>query len=224
MRRIWVTRDEGPDGPLSEALRMAGLHPVCAPLISRQIVADLAPTIAALAPRDWLVLTSPFAIDNIPAHLIACRTAVVGASSERAAAARGIRVDLVSTEETGASLWRELAEHIDDARRICFPRSDLAHPPPEIAGIKVDSPVLYRTAPCPFDPALVQDVAAAAIASPSAARAIAGHRPPRCASIGPTTSAALRACGIEPWLESACSSFESLAACLAAALEVQKGD
>jgi uroporphyrinogen-III synthase len=225
MRRIWVTRDEGSDGPLCRALAAAGLEPVCAPVVSRRIVADLAATLAGLGPSDWLVLTSPYTINNVPAHLIGCRTAVVGEASRQAAAARGIRVDLVSAEANGVSLWRDLAARLEGGERICYPRSDLANPPAEIGGMKIDSPVFYSTLPCPFDAALVRDAAAAAVASPSAARVVAGLKPPpRCGSIGPTTSAALRSSGIEPWLESPSASFESLAAAIARAMRDEQGD
>ena len=214
--RIWVTRDEPPTGPLCAALKSRGLEPVCEPVVQRRISGDVDADLRALRPRDWLILTSTFAIEAIKPEIVACRVAVVGESSRAAAAAKGLRVERVSPDGTGDSLWRSLKADADGARRICYPRSSLADAPTPWPGIALTCPVLYTTEPRPVKPAAIRGINIAAIASSSAAEAVAKLAPAiRCASIGPTTSAALRARGIEPWLESPSSDFDSLAEAIA---------
>lgn len=221
--RVWVTRDEGPDGELCSALRSVGLTPVCEPVIERRVTADVDKLIGGLDEGDWLVLTSPFAIERATnlGHLKpSCRLAVVGEASRRAAERCGLKVDLVGPDGTGAGLWAALAAQLDGARTVCYPRSSAAAGPPELSGVRVLSPVFYQVVPRDFDHGVAGTVAAAAITSPSAARAmlLLGRPPPPCASIGGTTSAALRRCGIEPWLESPQPSLAKLAAAIAGAL------
>jgi uroporphyrinogen-III synthase len=178
--------------------------------------------VAQLGEHDWLVLTSPYAIENIPADAVRCRVAVVGLPSSRLALERGLRVTLQGKDGTGMSLWSELSGHTVGASRILFPRSELAPVPASIGGTGVEAPVLYTTVPRPFDSARVASVSAAAVTSPWAAAVLAGlDVPPRCASIGPTTSAALRARGVEPWIEAAAPSFPALARSIAAAIDVK---
>ncbi len=61
--RVWVTRDEKPDGPLSAALWEAGLSVVHEPVLERRVVNDAHEAITKLGPDDWLVLTSVYAIE-----------------------------------------------------------------------------------------------------------------------------------------------------------------
>ena len=60
--RVWVTRDEPNDGPLSTALRKHGLVAVTEPVLERRIVPQTLSLIDRLGRDDWLVLTSPFAV------------------------------------------------------------------------------------------------------------------------------------------------------------------
>ncbi len=215
--KVWVTRDEGADGPLCAALRRAGLEPVYEPVIERRVTGDVAREIAELGPEDWLVLTSAFAIRAIPAGHVRCRVAVVGEASRAEAAVRGLRVALVSPDGTGQGLWRELTRHLGGARRVCYPRSSRAEEPARMEGVAVSSPVLYRTESRRVDPSRLHGVEIAAVCSPSAAGGVLAARPGvRCASIGPTTSAALRERGVEPWLEAPEPNFDSLAREIAA--------
>lgn len=214
--KVWVTRDEGADGPLATALRRAGLEPVYEPVIERRIVADVIREIEGLAPQDWLVLTSAFAIRAIPADKLRCRVAVVGEASRAEAGVRGMRVSLVSPDGTGAGLWKALAADLSGASRVCYPRSSRADGPALLTGVTVTSPVLYHTAARAADPARLAGVDVATLASPSAVEGVLKLLPGvRCASIGPTTSAALRARGIEPWVESPEPSFDALARAIA---------
>ena len=86
---------------------------------------------------------------------------------------------------------------------------------PELpAGVHVVSPVLYETAPRSWRRGVIEEVDVVAVASPSAVRAVGALNLP-WASIGPTTTAALREAGIEPWVEAAEPSFEALARAIA---------
>jgi uroporphyrinogen-III synthase len=219
MKRIWVTRDEEPGGELASALRAAGLEPILEPVLERRIVGDASETLRALGHRDWLVLTSPFAIGAIAPPLVRCRVAVVGEASRRAAESRGLRVDLTSPDGTGEGLWRALRECTPNGARIFYPRSALARPREGWTGVEVSSPILYDTVPRPFDPSIAGRTDAVSLTSPSAVRAIATLPDlPRCASIGPTTSASLRAAGLRVWVESPNPDFRTFAQVLAQAL------
>ncbi len=212
--RVWVTRDERSDGPLSCALREAGLAVVLEPVLERRVLTDAAEVIGRLGPDDWLVLTSVFAIEAValqPAR--APRVAVVGESSREAALGRGFRVEMVSPKGTAASLFAELRDTVRRGR-ICYPRSSLATPPPRWGEVELLSPVLYETLQRRFDRNVIETVEVAAVASPSAVDAI-GVVDLRFASIGPTTSAALRRIGVEPWVEAPEQDFTSLAAAIA---------
>jgi uroporphyrinogen-III synthase len=215
--KVWVARDEPAGGPLCRALAAAGLEPVCEPVVERRLVGDVAAAIAALGPEDWLVLTSRFAVESIPAARVKCRVAVVGDSSLAAAKGRGLRVERVSPDGTGAGLWRSLRESSEGARQICYPRSSLADVPMAWPGIKLDTPVLYEVIDRTPEMSRLVGVPVAALTSPSAVAGVLSAKPGiRCASIGPTTSASLRARGVEPWLVAPGPSFESLARAIAA--------
>ncbi len=223
--RVWVTRDEPPDGPLSTALRNVGLEVVLEPVIEKRIchAGPAGEAIRRLSADDWLVLTSPFAIEaaitvageaaRVP------RVAVVAEPSSKAAESRELRVALISPGGDGESLFAELRKRATGCR-VCYPRSSLAKPPDTWPGITLDSPVLYETTPRAFDAGVINRIDVIAVASPSAVQAIATAAegasgthptPPRFASIGPATSAAVRALGQEPWVESVSRSFESFA-------------
>jgi uroporphyrinogen-III synthase len=212
--KVWVTRDEAADGPLSMALRKAGLDPVLEPVVTRRVLGDARDEIARLGPDDWLVLTSVFAVETVavePARVP--RVAVVGEASRQAALALNLRVELISADGTAAGLFHELAERAGGAT-VLYPRSSLANVPELPAGIHVVSPVLYETAPRSWRRSVVEEVDVVAVASPSAVRAV-GRVDLPYASIGATTTVALREGGIKPWVEAAEPSFEALARAIA---------
>ncbi|MBN2563776.1 MAG: uroporphyrinogen-III synthase [Phycisphaerae bacterium] len=214
--KVWVTRDEPPDGPLSTALRGAGLDVVLEPVIEKRVVGDPSEAIRRLGPNDWLVLTSPYAIEAVVALVGDAaripRVAVVAEPSRRAAEDRGLRVELVGPGGTGKSLFRELRAEATRGK-VCYPRSSLAAVPEPWPGVELDCPVLYETCTRAFSPDVVTQVDVLSVASPSAVRAVGPLDLP-FASIGPTTSAAIREIGREPWVESPSPSFESLASAI----------
>lgn len=214
--RVWVTREEPADGPLCAALREHGLTAVLEPVIERCVVAEPAELLRELGPGDWLVLTSPFAI-----YAADCRAArvpnvaVVGEPSRQLAESLGLRVALVSPEPTGRSLWRTLRQRVSGAR-VCYPRSSQAPMPEGWPGVRLSAPILYETRERSFDRSVVGRVDVIAVASPSAVKAVGRQELP-FASIGPTTTAALRRLGLEPWVEARPPSLPALAKAIAAA-------
>ena len=213
--RVWVTRDESDDGPLCAALRAHGLEPVLVPVLQRRVLAEALHEIARLAPDDWLVLTSPYAIEAAACDAARTpRVAVVSEPSRRVAAQHGMRVELVSTRGDGQSLFDELRRVATDGV-VCYLRSSLAKEPAPWSGVELRCAVLYETVPRAFDRAVIQRVNVIAVASASAVRAIGPTDLP-LASIGRSTSAAIRALGVEPWLEAPSPSFDALAAAIAA--------
>ncbi len=221
--KVWVTREEVPDGPLSTALRAAGLRVVLEPVLERRVIADAAEAIAQLGPDDWLVLTSAYAVEAVaPEPARVPHVAVVGEASRRAAEARDFRVDLVSAGGDAKSLFEELHARVTRGK-VCYPRSSLVAAPDPWPGIELVSPVLYETRAREFDRTVIRSVDVVSVASPSAAQALGpalqSVSPPfdlPFASLGPSTSRALRELGIEPWVEAPLRSFESLAATIAA--------
>ncbi len=170
--RVWVTRDEETDGPLSTALRAAGLTVVHEPVLTRRVVDDAAETISQLGPDDWLVLTSVYAVETVavePARVP--RVAVVSEPSRRAAEARGFRVELVSAGGDGKSLFHELRQRATRGK-VCYPRSSLARPPEPWPGVELISRILYETAPRDFDRGVIRRVDVVTVTSPSAVDAI----------------------------------------------------
>ncbi len=212
---VWVTRDETEDGPLSTALRERGVAVLLEPVVERRTVADPAALISGLRPDDWLVLTSPYAIDAVAA-VPAARTpqvAVVGESSRAMAEAAGLRVALVAASGLGSTLFEQLRQTVSTGV-VCYPRSAKARPPEPWPAIELRTPVLYDTTPRDFERSVAQRVALAAVASPSAVKALGDLDVP-LASIGKTTTAAIRATGREPVTESPYPTFENLAQAIA---------
>lgn len=219
MIRVWVTRDEPPRGPLAAALREAGLEPVHEPAIERARCSDGRDELAQLTSNDWLVLTSAFTVEclaldamNAPDTLDADRpphVVVVGEATAKAARDRGLRVGDEMPAGSAKELFRRLRERITRGT-VCFPRSSLATEPEAWADVIVISPVVYETVPRDFDRSVIERVDLAAVASPSAVRAI-GRIDLPLASIGPTTTQAIRDLGMEPSVEAERASFSALA-------------
>ncbi|UCD75158.1 MAG: uroporphyrinogen-III synthase [Phycisphaerales bacterium] len=212
--KIWVTRDEEPGGPLSAALEAAGLEPILEPVITRRVLTEARAEIASLGPDDWLVLTSVYAIEAAAQDAARIpRVAVVGEASRKKAEELGLRVELVSAEGSGRDLFARLSD-LARGMKVCYPRSSLADMPELPDDVELISPVLYETVASDYRRGIANEVDAAAVASPSAVRAM-GKVDLRLASIGPTTSAAIRELGMEPWLEAPQPSFDALARAIA---------
>ena len=213
---VWVTRDEPPDGPLTMALHRHNLVPILEPVIEKRLVGNPTDVIGTLTTDDWLVLTSPYAIEAVgpcPAAKIP-HIAVVGEPSARLARSFGLRVELISPDGHGAGLFAELHKLVKHGR-VCYPRSSRVPVPQTWDEVKLDSPILYDTFTRAFDHSVAERVDVVAVASPSAVEAVGPVDLP-FASIGRATSAAIHKLGREPWVEAERPSFEMLAAAIAA--------
>lgn len=224
-----VTRPAGGADALADRLRELGAEVRELPAIALGPPADPGPLDAALRALDrfdWVVLASAACVERVAARLgelgipvaaLAGRAlAAVGPATAARLAADVRAPDLVPAEATGAALAAALGPRVR-GRRVLVPRP--AEGRPELveglaqAGAEVVAVEAYRTAPAPPE-ALAPlagwlragEVDAVALASPSAARAVAAALGTQrglleralLAAIGPTTAEALRALGLSP--------------------------
>lgn len=209
--------------------------------------------LAELHAFAWLVVTSAHAVAALAAHPgwrragTRPRVAAVGSGTAARLRETGATVDLVGYGTGGASLARTLIDAEGEGlrgARVLWPRSDQALSDLaerlEAAGARVVAPVAYRTLPARpdaigwFVDALERgDVDAVAFLSPSAAFGLAAaleardlgrlRRRATVASLGPTTSAALRSLGAPPQVEAPHPDPLALAEALLARLVTTEG-
>lgn len=163
---VVVTREEGPEGPLTRLLRGRGLPVHHWPTIRVAPPTDPAPLDAALAELiefDWLVFTSPRAVaavmDRIAAGsaITGCpRMAAVGEATAGAIEEAGWSVDLVPPRQTGEALVAALlSADMPPGTRVLFPASAIARDtvPDGLgeAGVVVVQVEAYRTEPASLD-------------------------------------------------------------------------
>jgi uroporphyrinogen-III synthase len=192
-----------------------------------------------VAGYDWVVFTSARGAEMFAAARDAdapipagTRLAAVGPATARRVRELFGRVDLAAEESTGAGLAKTLAANGDlRGKQILLPRAEGAGRdlPKALraAGARVDDRIAYRTVPdVTGAPAARERIRTGCVdvvtfASGSAVRAFAsripldelrrGDHPVRIVSIGPTTSAALRAAGAAPDAEASEPSMDALA-------------
>ena len=245
---VVVTRDERADGRLAAALEARGLATFPLETVALQPGPELPRLDALLSeigPADWLVFTSGHAVDVVCGRpgwsgSSRARLAAVGGATAARLREHGAAPELVASGPGARSLADALASYtrLRDVH-VVWPRSSSARP--ELAqrlragGARVSEVVAYRIEPV-TSPALGEfrqllaggRLAAITFLSPSSAHGLAaalggpdlGVLVGRAlvASIGPTTSQALRELGAAPQLESRGPSVETLAEDLAAAL------
>ncbi len=170
------------------------------------------------------------------------KVAAVGARTAARLASCGLEADVVPAVAGAEALVAAmLSEAPDELRgtRILWPRSAIADPlvadALSAAGASVDAPIAYRTVlvrPAGIEGFLgdlnVHRIAAVAFLSPSSARGLAAALPGNdltalhgrtlVASLGPSTSAALRRLGAPPDVEPAVRSADALAEAICRAL------
>jgi uroporphyrinogen III methyltransferase/synthase len=227
-RTVAVTRARAQASGLAARLRELGARVVEAPAIR---IEPLAVELPDLAAYDLLVLTSPngvarlFELVRDARALAGPRIAVVGPGTAAALRERGVEPDVVPPRAVGEAL----AEALGDVpvRRALVARAqdarDVVLDALRARGAEVDVIALYRTTAEPLDDAAreaVLEADYATFASASAARflcraagTLAG---PRLVSIGPVTSAELRALGFAPDVEAAEHTPDGLVAALVA--------
>lgn len=230
--KVIVTRPEGSDGLLSTALRDAGCEPVVAPGFTYAAAAPV-PTPSDVASSPWTVWTSAASVEAVGPHPSAgSHHAAVGGATAQALAEFGVEADLVG-DGGGAELAELLLEHLEPGTRILYPRSAKADRSfaerLRTFGIEVDDRAAYDVLdadPSVLRAALTADTAAVAFASPSAVKGFAdavGAEFMRrddvvVASIGATTTGALRSYLRAPDVVAREPSFVALAEAVGSAL------
>jgi uroporphyrinogen III methyltransferase / synthase len=226
---VAVTRARAQASGIAARLRALGAAVVEAPAIRIEpLEADLPD------PRgyDLLVVTSPNGVEQLLARVRDARAlagpaiAVVGPGTARALRERGIEADLVPERAVGEGLAEALAGRSFGRALVAraLEARDVVPDTLRAAGTEVDVVALYRTVAEP----LGDDARAAALAADWATFTSASsvrffHEAagtldgPRLASIGPITSAALRALGREPDLEASDHTPDGLVAALVTA-------
>jgi uroporphyrinogen III methyltransferase/synthase len=212
-RTVAVTRARAQASALAARLRTLGAAVVEAPAIR---IAPLDTPLPSLDGYDLVCVTSPNGADLLLDRLRDARdlagitVAAIGPGTARTLRARGIEPDVVPERAVAEGLVEALADV--SAERALIARAaegrDVLPDALRRRGIEVDLVALYETVPEQLD-ATTRDAAAAAdellFTSASGVRfyvAAGGSlEGPRLVSIGPATSAELRAHGAEPDVE-----------------------
>lgn len=230
-RRVLITREAEDSRRWARRLSSAGAVPIVFPCITTEPIACRA-TIelvhAALARSEWLALSSARGAEvaarlievPLPMHV---RVATVGATTAHVAKARLGRVDLVADPPTGAALGAELSSRLaGSGQHVLVIGAENGRTDVEsalaAAGVAFTRVDVYRTLPVP--PAIApRDLAADGVqdillASPSAVsglcNAAAIPASARIITIGPTTTSAARAAGLDVWAEARHPSLEGM--------------
>lgn len=241
VRRVAVTRDEAPDGPLASALRAHGLEPVTCAVLVEAPPHDPQPLVDAsrhLETFTWVLASSVRGVTAVTrargrSWPSALQTAAVGAATARALTDAGVAGPVMLGDGDGAEpLWQTLAG-LRSWRDV--PVLILSTPGgrPTLAdrlrdaGAAVTVVDAYRMEPRPAAD-IAGDWAAArpdavVLASPRVAETLVAAvgidalSPCRVVAIGATTSQALATLGLAHET-AARASFEAIAALLATPL------
>jgi uroporphyrinogen III methyltransferase/synthase len=214
-RTIAVTRARAQASPLAARLRELGADVIEAPAIRTE---SLPATVPDPAGYDLVVATSPNGVRELFTHLrdarslAGLRVAAMGPGTARAFAEHGIAADVVPQRSVAEGMVEALADIPVERALIVRGREGRDVLPDALRGrgAEVDVLALYETVPEPLDADAIEAITHAdyvTFTSASTVRhllAAAGDLPqdgPRLASIGPATSAELRAHGREPDLE-----------------------
>ena len=202
--RVLLTRPEGRNEELAARLADEGFEVVVRPLVRTERIDG--PPIRAKA-YDWLVLTSPTAVEALFERLEGDLppVAAIGPGTAEALAARGVEAALVPSRSTQEGL---VAEFPRPAGRVLFAGAEGARDL-LVRELDADFVPLYRVVAQAAEP--LPDVDLVVLASGSAARAFAAlGRPALCVSIGPSTSAEARRSGLEVVAEAAAHDRDGL--------------
>ena len=191
---------------LAESLRAEGFVVHRRPLVRIERV-DRPPIRAG--EYDWLLLTSGNAVEPLLDRLegLLPRVAVIGRATAEALRDHGVEPDLVAAVSTQEGLAAELPRPVG---RVLFAGAEGAR---DILAreLRADYVALYRTVEVAR--AELPDADLAIVASPSAARALARVRPDLpCVTIGPVTSSAAEAVGLQVLAEADSQDGEGLLA------------
>ncbi len=231
-------------GRLRERLAEAGAEVITQPAIRITPPETWVPvddTLGRIATYDWLVLSTPNAVDSLLDHIDArggdarwlggVKIVALGSGTVDRLTAHRLKPDLTPEGYRPAILARTLTQ--TGAGRVLLARSHGERPilaaELEKAGATVGEIVVYGTAevlePDP-DVAMSlveEEIDWVAVTSPATARSLdrlygSALRTARIASISPLTSAALRELGLEPDVEAAPATVAGLVDAIAAAV------
>ncbi len=225
-RCVVVTRAEAAGGPLGAKLAAHGAVVRHWPVVRILPPADPGPlekALASLARYDWIVFSSPRAVDAVTGHVDrfpdGLRVAAVGDSTAESLRAATWPVDVTPKQFGGEGLVAAFAEHdVAHGARILFPAGSIARStiPDGLTGLgaQVDRVVAYETTPSSLDKRVcVGDIESGCVdavtfASPSTVaglRRVLGRdtfarilEQIPAVAIGPTTAAALERTGVSP--------------------------
>ena len=223
-RRVVVTRPARQAATLVARLEALGAEVVQAPAIRIEPPESWAPLDEARARMDsydWIVFTSVNGVEVFyerAGTMPAVRYAAIGPATAEAIAERGARAEVVPEHFIAEALFEALSEHTDvKGQKFLLPRAHIAREAlPNLlraAGATVDVVAAYCTLPATKEIAravkLVREgiVDAVTFTSGSTVRAFfdgadeAVRARAVSASIGPITTAALRAERVEPQIE-----------------------
>jgi uroporphyrinogen-III synthase len=201
---VLLTRPEGRNEQLADLLRERGFGVLVVPLLETEPLGDDPIDVAGY---DWVVLTSATGARELRRRMRGepRRVAAIGRAT---AEAFGRNVDLVPGTSTQEGLLAELPR---PAGRVLFAGAEAARR--LLADeLGADFVPLYRTVERDV---AVPDAHVAVVASPSAARALARQRTDvRVVSIGPQTTAAARAAGLDVSAEAPSQDLDGILAAL----------
>jgi len=209
-RRVLVTRARSQASGLAAQLEALGAEVVQAPAIRIEPLPFATPDLSGY---DTVVVTSANGAELLLAGdvrvLHSVRVAAIGPATAQALRGRGIVADVVAAEAVSESLLAALGD-VDGQRVLVASAQGARAVLPDglrERGARVDVVHLYRTVPEPVDAEAVRSAdlvtftSSSTVESLAAALGEAGLDGLRAASIGPVTSAALRAHGVEPAAE-----------------------
>jgi len=225
-RCVVVTRAEATGGPLGARLAAHGAVVLHWPVVRISSPADQEPlekALSNLARYDWIVFSSPRAVDAITGHVDrfpdGLRVAAVGDSTAESLRAANWPVDVTPKQFGGEGLVAAFAERdVAYGASILFPAGSIARStiPDGLTGLgaQVDRVVAYETTPSSLDKRVcVEDIESGCVdavtfASPSTVVGLQRvlerdtfglilEQIPAVA-IGPTTAEALERTGVSP--------------------------
>ena len=238
---IVVTRADHQAQKLAEPLRTLGAHVILLPMIGIAPPTDAAPlnrAIESIADYDWIFFTSINAVRAVVPRVgtrPAGRVGVVGTATQACVEKLGWRVDVVPKDFTAEGLLDALEGFELKGQRVLIPSGDLAREvlPSTLRsrGALVDAVEAYRNQMPPDTEVRAKQLFAElkppdwlTFASPSAVDNLVSVVGPealqwsKIASIGPVTSAAVRAQGLKVAAEPAEPTIAGLVAAIVRAV------
>lgn len=216
---VWIVREKEKSARLESWLLQAGKKVHCLPVIrteTRNTDEIKSQVASALKTSDWMLLTSPSAVNALRDLGIQVeprvRVAVIGPETAKAAETAGIHPDYLSPVGNSGGLADAWTSFAGEAGTVFYPSAELSSDQfssrVRKAGWVVHQVPVYRTVPVPvpestrFEPDYVIVYSASAV-SEATGYIRKKNLTCRWISIGPVTTEALRKAGIEPAYEAA---------------------